>query len=137
MADLIPDGFEIAAGTDPAEDLIGPFYLKRVSKHCETGLLTEARHTNKLGTVHGGVLMTFADYTLCAIGKTGSHDDSIVTVSLTTEFVRAAPAAEWLSGEGTISRRTRSLVFVQGRLCHGDEVIMTFSGIGKRIPGET
>ena len=137
MTDLIPDGFIVAEGTDPAEDLIGPFYLKRSEQRCETGLLTEARHTNKLGTVHGGVLMTFADYTLCAIGKTGSDDESIVTVSLTTEFVRAAPAAAWLNGEGVISRRTRSLVFVQGRLCHGDDVIMTFSGIGKRIPGGT
>ena len=137
MSDLPPAGFEIAEGTDPAEDLIGPFYLKRLGDHCETGLLTAARHTNKLGTVHGGVLMTFADYTLCAIGKTGSTDDSIVTVSLTTEFVRAAPAAQWLSGEGSVSRRTRSLVFVQGRLCHGNSVIMTFSGVGKRIPGET
>ena len=81
--------------------------------------------------------MTFADYTLCAVGKTGSTDDSIVTVSLTTEFVRAAPSDEWLSGVGSVSRRTRSLVFVQGRLCHGDSVIMTFSGIGKRIPGDS
>ena len=92
MSDLPPEGFLIAEGTDPAEDLIGPFYLKRSDSHCETGLYTESRHTNKLGTVHGGVLMTFADYTLCAVGKTGSNDDSIVTVSLTTEFVRAAPA---------------------------------------------
>ena len=132
-----PPGFEIVPGTDPAEDLIGPFYLKRAAGHCATGLITDHRHTNKLGSVHGGVLMTFADYTLCAVAKTGSSDESIVTVSLTTEFVRAAPSGEWLAGEGSISRRTRSLVFVQGRLCHGSSVIMTFSGIGKRIPGET
>lgn len=137
MSELPPEGFLVAEGSDPAEDLIGPFYLKRAGDFCETGLLTAARHTNKLGSVHGGVLMTFADYTLCAIGKTGSTDESIVTVSLTTEFVRAAPAAEWLHGEGSVSRRTRSLVFVQGRLCHGDSVILTFSGIGKRIPGES
>ena len=135
-----PEGFILAEGTDPAEDLIGPFYMKRYMKregeHCATGLITGERHTNKMGTVHGGVLMTFADYTLCAVGKTGSDDESIVTVSLTTDFVRAAPAGGWLSGEASISRRTRSLVFVQGRLCHDGSVVMTFSGIGKRIPGE-
>jgi acyl-coenzyme A thioesterase PaaI-like protein len=88
-----------------------------------------------MGTVHGGVLMTFADYTLCAVGKTGSDDESIVTVSLTTEFLLPATAGVWLTGTGTIHRRTGSLVFVQGRLCQGDDVVLTFSGIGKRIRG--
>ena len=132
----IPDGFVPAMGTDPAEDRIGPFYLNRTDVQCETGLVTGDHHTNVMGTVHGGVLMTFADYTLCAVGKTGSDDQSIITVSLTTEFVRSAPAGVWLQGYGTITRRTRSLVFVQGRLCQGEEVVMTYSGIGKRIPGD-
>ena len=81
MSELPPDGFVIAEGTDPAEDLLGPFYLKRAGSSCETGLLTDSRHTNKLGTVHGGVLMTFADYTLCAIGKTGSSDACVMVTS--------------------------------------------------------
>ena len=81
--------------------------------------------------------MTFADFTFCAVGKTGTDDASIVTVSLTTEFVRAAPADCWLYGEGTVTRRTGSLVFVQGRLCHGDDAVLTYSGIGKRIFGDS
>lgn len=133
----VPDGFVRTEGTDPAEDVIGPFYLKRTGERCETGLLTESRHTNVMGTVHGGVLMTFADFTLCAVGKTGSNDTSIVTVSLTVEFLRPAPAGIWLSGQGTVTRRSKSLVFVQGRLDHADEAVLTFSGIGKRVRGET
>ena len=77
------------------------------------------------------------DFTFCAVGKTGSSDQSIITVSLTTEFVAAAPPDVWLTGQGELTRRTRSLVFVQGRLLNGDVVVMTFSGIGKRMPGES
>ena len=135
MSVPIPAGFEPAVGTDPAEDRIGPFFLLREGERCETGLVTAAHHANSMGTVHGGVLMTFADYTLCAVGKTGSDDAHILTVSLTTEFVRSASSPAWLHGFGTITRRTGSLVFVQGRLCEGDEVVMSYSGIGKRVRG--
>ncbi|MEM8767913.1 MAG: PaaI family thioesterase [Pseudomonadota bacterium] len=138
MTPVPPPGFQKAVGTDPAEDRIGPFFMNRTATDCRTALFPETHHTNLLGTVHGGVLMTFADFTFCAVGKTGSDDASIVTVSLTTEFVRAAPTGVWLFGEGAITRRTGSLVFVQGRLCQSEgEAVMTFSGIGKRIFGDS
>ena len=72
---LVPPHFVPATGSDPAEDHIGPFYLWRDESRdppvCEAGMVTAPHHTNVLDTVHGGVLMTFADYTFCAVGKTG------------------------------------------------------------------
>jgi acyl-coenzyme A thioesterase 13 len=133
----VPEHFVPAVDTDPAEDHIGPFYLWREEgadiAFCETGIITSERHTNNLGNVHGGVLMTFADFTLCAVGKTGSGDLAIVTVSMTTQFLKGTKAGGWLHGYGAVSRRTGSLVFVDGRLCDGDDLLVTFSGVGKRI----
>ena len=52
MAD-IPPGFELETGTDPAEDHIGPFYVRRDPTRFATGLLTYEVHCNVMGTVHG------------------------------------------------------------------------------------
>ena len=57
-------------GHDPFEDHAGPFFFR---KH-EDGSVTcafEAKphHCNGGGFLHGGMLMTFADYSLFAIGS--------------------------------------------------------------------
>ncbi len=134
---LVPPQFAPATGSDPAEDHIGPFYLWRDESCeppvCEAGMITAPHHTNVLDMVHGGVLMTFADYTFCAVSKTGTSDKAIITVSLTTEFLQSAPAGVWLHGYGAVTRRTGSLVFAQGRLCHGADTLLTYSGVGKRM----
>ncbi len=128
----VPAGFELDIGTDPAEDHIGPFYLRRDAASFAAGLRVEARHCNSLSTVHGGVLMTMADYALCAQARYGTEDTNIVTVSLHTEFVAGADAGSWLHSEGEVIRRTGSLVFVQGCLKSEDIVLLTYSGVGKR-----
>ncbi len=128
-----PPGFEPDQSNDIAEETIGPYYVNYAPNLLATGMISMPHHANSMGTVHGGVLMTFADFTLCAFGRDGSKDAHIVTVSLTTEFVRAAPIEAWLSASGEVVRRTGSLVFVQGRLYHGEEAVLTYSGVGKRI----
>ena len=134
MSEIIPpEGFEADQSDDVAEETIGPYYVKRNPNLIATGMISQPHHANSMGTVHGGVLMTFADFTLCAYGRDGSTDAHIVTVSLTTEFVAAAPIGVWLHASGEVVRRTGSLVFVQGRLYHEKDVVLTYSGVGKRI----
>jgi len=120
-----------------AEETIGPYFVKYDPNLIATGMISQPHHANSMGTVHGGVLMTFADFTLCAYGRDGSTDAHIVTVSLTTEFIRAAPIGAWLHAMGEVVRRTGSLVFVQGRLYHENNALLTYSGVGKRIYEET
>ena len=136
MSEIIPPpGFEADQSDDVAEETIGPYFVhydpKNASSLSATGMISLPHHANSMGTVHGGVLMTFADFTLCAFGRSGSTDAHIVTVSLTTEFVRAAPIGVWLHATGEVVRRTGSLVFVQGRLYHENDAVLTYSGVGK------
>jgi uncharacterized protein (TIGR00369 family) len=133
MAQRIPNGFEPAVGKDPAEDYIGPFYMNVTGREPVAGLLVEDHHCNSMGTVHGGVLMVFADFAFCEIGLFGSEDDHIMTVSMTTEFIRGARGGVWLESRAELTRRTRSLVFLQGQICHEDQVLLNYSGVGKRI----
>ena len=93
----------------------------------------EPHHCNGMETVHGGVLMTFADFALCAQARFQSTDKHIVTVSLSTDFVDSAPCGSWLESRGEVTRRTGSLVFVQGIIHCSGKPVLSYGGIGKRI----
>ena len=60
--DAVPEGYKQLAGVSPAEDDIGPFYYRREGDSLRLGFRVAAKNCNGIGTAHGGVLMTFADY---------------------------------------------------------------------------
>ena len=128
-----PPDFQLEAGTDPAEDLCGPFYLRRAGDTLTAGMRVLDKHCNSMASIHGGILMMFADFALCAQARYGTDDKHIVTVSLNTEFVDGAPAGAWLASRGEVVRRTRRLVFVQGIIHEADRPVLTYNDIGKRI----
>lgn len=126
-----PPGFVHWAG-DPAEDRIGPFFYRVHGDGVETCLAVQPHHCNTYGIVHGGVLMAFADYTLC-IAAMETPDEAVVTVSATCDFVDSARAGALLSGHGTLVRRTGSLAFVRAELRDGERAVMSASGVIKRL----
>jgi uncharacterized protein (TIGR00369 family) len=132
MSIEVPDGYRHWPH-DPAEDHIGPFFYRplgngRVLTRCRV----QAHHCNTYGSVHGGVLMAFADYTLC-LAAIESEADAVVTVSATCDFVAAARAGDVLDGEGELTRLGGSLAFTRAVLRSGDRVVMTASGVIKRL----
>lgn len=132
----IPEDFRHWAG-DPAEDRIGPFFYRVAAPgRVETALRVQPHHVNTYGAVHGGVLMTFADYTLC-LAAIEQEGDMVVTVSATCDFVDGGRAGELLAGVGETTRLTGSLAFTRATLYAEREgarvVLMTASGVIKRI----
>ncbi len=126
----LPEGFIPAEMLDPAEQIIGPFY-----KHKDEPLTLfwpEQQHTNLSGMVHGGVLMTFADFTLCSTAMRGSDDTGCITINLNCSFVGNTEPGGWIEGTASMTRRTGSMAFVTGEISANGEVIMTFNGVGKR-----
>ncbi len=119
----VPTGFQHWAG-DPAEDNIGPFFCKSMAPKSETALRLEPKHCNMFGIVHGGVLMAFADYTLCLAGL-DSTDDGCLTVTCDNQFIASAKAGELLTGHGELIRRTRKLAFVRAELRVEDRVVLS------------
>jgi acyl-coenzyme A thioesterase PaaI-like protein len=55
------------------------------------------------------------------------------TVSLNCDFVAGARADEVIEGTATITRRTRSLIFVSGELSVVERPVLTATGIWKII----
>lgn len=132
-AKLIDAGYQVWGDDDPFEALIGPFYLKQSEDGTyKSAFYSERRHVNNGGALHGGLLMSFADYSLFAIAK--EHlDGQCVTVGFNSEFIGAVGEGHLVESEGEVLRATRSLLFVRGRIFSGDQTLMSFSGILKRI----
>ncbi len=117
---------------DAAEDNIGPFFFCMEGPHSRAAFRARAGHCNAHRTIHGGILMAFADYTAC-LGANGGEQESVATISLNAEFLAPARAGDLLLGEGEVLRRGRSLVFVRATVRADDRVVMIASAVIKRL----
>ena len=119
--------------TDPYELLSGPFYQK-VDEAGEVvcAFRAERKHMNGGGFMHGGCLMTFADYALFCIGSDALQGTGSVTASLSGEFLDAAQEGEILEARGEVTRGGKSLVFLRGMITTGGRPVLTFTGIVKK-----
>ena len=129
----IPSHFQHWVG-DKAEDNIGPFFFHTDGKTPQTAFRIQEHNCNAHDSVHGGVLMAFADYTLC-IGANMGESESVATVSCSNEFVAPAYRGDLLEGECVVVRKGKSLVFTRCELRVGDKPILNSSGVIKRILG--
>jgi len=115
----------------------GPFYLKTEadgSKHA--AFRAEPKHMNSLGHMHGGVMMTFADFFTFALADP-AVDEATVTVSLNSEFVRGAVAGDLIEATGEVVKKGRNLVFTRGMLATGGKTMMNFSAVLMRTQKKT
>ena len=111
----------------------GPFWHREEDGKVRCVFRIEQKHINGGGAVHGGCLMTFADYCLFAIGNTVLKEDRGVTLSFTSEFLDAAYKGELVEGTGEVTRVGRSIIFLRGLLTAVGRPLLSFSGTVKRI----
>ena len=117
---------------DKAEDFIGPFFFYMDGDNPRTAFRVREQNCNAHDSVHGGVLMAFADYTLC-LGANGGESESVATVSQNNEFIAPAYLGDLVLGRGEVIRRSRSIVFVRCELFVADRTVLTASAVIKRI----
>ena len=129
----IPEGFRHYGG-DPAEDSLGPFFGRIVENGFETAFRAQAKHCNGHNTVHGGILMIFADYSLCMAGIDGEEGVSVITISCNNEFILPALEGDLILGRCEVLRQGRSLIFVRCTLSVNGNHVLNSSGVVKRIP---
>ena len=133
VEELQAQGFRTWGTTDPFEDTIGPFYFRQEDDGSHrSAFISEAKHLNGGGMLHGGLLMSFADFALFVTAR--DHLEGMgVTVGFNSEFVSAGPNNALIEAVGEVTKATRSLLFVRGKIYSGDTTIMTYSGILKKI----
>ncbi|MFO1083083.1 MAG: PaaI family thioesterase [Reyranellaceae bacterium] len=127
---------------DPFEDHVGPFYFKidgeagrAGSVHCV--LPTLPRHGNYVGGVHGGAILTFADYALCLVaGRAadgGTNTSFAMTVSIAVEFLDAGRIGPPLEATGEPLQVTGRLAFARGTLTQESRTIALWSGVVRHV----
>ena len=127
-------GWRYWGDDDPFEAQSGPFYFKEDGAGRVTcAFRAETKHMNGGGFMHGGCMMTFADFALFAIAWQELKDVRAVTVSLNGEFISAGAVGDMVEATGEIVTAGGSLVFIRGTLRVGERALMTFSGVIKKI----
>ena len=119
----VPQGFTPLTGAGPFIDLAGPLHL-----HDESGALgarVEERHLNRAGTAMGGFLATLVDAALGrSVRDVAEGDAQVATVSLTTDYLRAAPEGAWLEARTEVERLGGRLAFADCSVtADGEEVV--------------
>ena len=129
----LPSDYQVYEYDDPFEDHVGPLGYKVVDGTITFAFLADARHRNTAGTVHGGMLMTFADFALCLTATWDHPGEKCVTVSCNSEFVAPGRPGDLIEASGEVVRRTKSLTFVRGQVYADDRILLNYSAIVKRI----
>ena len=120
--------------TDAFELHAGPFYSRQdADGRVVCAFRAEKKHMNGGGFMHGGCLMTFADYALFAIAGEALAGGGSVTASLSGEFLDSAAEGEFIEATGDVTREGGSLVFIRGMVSTAGRPLLTFSGIVKKV----
>jgi acyl-coenzyme A thioesterase PaaI-like protein len=131
-------GWSWYPGGDPFEDLAGPFYF-RVGEDGRPlcAFRAELKHMNGGQFMHGGCVMTFADFCLFVIARDSIEGSRCVTATFNGEFVGTARVGDLVECTGEVVKAGRSMVFVRGIISTSGEPMMSFSAVLKKTGPRT
>ena len=109
----------------------GPYFGRARDGGADQAFFADARHCNAQGFVHGGMLSAFLDGLLSQAVRLTTNDPTVATIHLSVDFLAMARKDEWVIGESLVTRQTRDVVFVEGRLHSGGLDVVRGSGLFK------
>jgi uncharacterized protein (TIGR00369 family) len=131
-------GWSCYPGGDPFEDLAGTFYFKDGDDGVPVSAFrAERKHMNGGGFMHGGCVMTFADFALFVIARDAILGSMTVTATFNCELVGTAREGDLVECRGEVVKAGRSMVFVRGLITNasaGGEPMASFSSVLKKTP---
>ena len=92
----------------------------------------ERKHMNGGGFMHGGCVMTFADFCLFVIARDVIDGSRTVTATFNCELVGTARAGERVECTGDVVKAGRSMVFVRGIVTAPGGPVASFSSVLKK-----
>ncbi len=110
----------------------GPFYFRTDEQGQVAAFRAQRKHMNLSGVMHGGCLMTFADFALFALAHDGESDGYGVTIAFTSEFLSGARVGEYMQARGEIVGGGRSITFLRGIITADRRPVLNFSGTIKK-----
>lgn len=126
----IPAGFEPLFRTSPVSELIGPIYYKGTGYDLRLGLRAQPKHANLRGSVHGGVLATFADMALgYTLAFATDPPAGLVTANLTIDYAGSAKIGDWMETRTDVQRQGGRVAFATCYIYVGEQRIVRASGV--------
>lgn len=130
-----PEGFRPIQRGGPFLSALGPLYVKTSGPTPIIGLRLEEKHLNTRGIAHGGMLVTLADSALgIVLANTRTPPQPMVTVNLSTDFVSAAHAGDWIEAHVDVVKIGARLAFANCYLLVGSRRILRASGVFALVP---
>jgi uncharacterized protein (TIGR00369 family) len=122
-------------------DLLGQMYFRVTPNGVESKMDTDRRHSNGLGFLHGGFLMSFVDMAMFTIIRPRfTSGEGAVTLSCATDFLTGGVPGEPIEAHGEVLKETGKLFFVRGLVTQGGANVCSFTGtmrkITRRLPPE-
>jgi uncharacterized protein (TIGR00369 family) len=116
-----PEGFEPVTGEGAFAEHVG---LLR-GPDGVVGLRIDGRHLNASGRAQGGVLATLVDFAIGhSVRRAADDGATAATVSLTTDFLGAVEAGDWVTAHTQIERLGGTLAFVDCSVRRGDHEVV-------------
>ena len=110
-------------------EYVGPIYIRRTAGGTLFGLRVQAKHGNRDGGLHGGVLATLADmamgYSCCFPRQPPLR---LVTVSLSVDYAGSADEGDWIEARVDVQKVGRRMAFANCFVWRGGERIARASG---------
>jgi uncharacterized protein (TIGR00369 family) len=118
---------------DPFEIFVGPVFERGTRGARRFAFTPDARHGNRSGFLHGGMLATLADMTLGQAVWDVTDNAPSVTVAMQMQYLRAVRLDDIVEVTPLVLRRTRALVFVRGEFAVDGEIAFAANGIWKLV----
>lgn len=109
------EGYVTHHGDDPFEEAIGPFCWKEGEDGMPTcAFVVQRQNLNDDGMVHGGCLMSFADFAIFRFSRGHRDEGPSVTLNFSSDFTSAAYEGEFVECTGEVIHSTGNFVFLRG-----------------------
>ncbi|MEP1422711.1 MAG: PaaI family thioesterase [Erythrobacter sp.] len=119
---------------DPFETGSGPFYMRREDDGTYLSAFRAAeKHMNGGGSIHGGCLMTFADFALFAIATDEMGEQMGVTMNLSSDFLGGAKVGALMEARGEVTRGGGKTIFIRGMITADGKPALSFTGIIRKF----
>jgi acyl-coenzyme A thioesterase PaaI-like protein len=124
--------------TSPAVVRLGKIWGKQVVREdgvteYHNAILVEPHHCNTWEMTHGSFIGALGE--IAAPGGYVAGGPPVVIIDLNMHFIGTAKAGQWIEMVGTINRKTRSLVFAEGRGMADGQLVFTATAIHKIVGG--
>jgi uncharacterized protein (TIGR00369 family) len=128
--DGVPEGFERHTRRSGLTDPWEPIYARSSANGLRLGFRAAASHANSRGFVHGGLISALADNAMgLSCGQQLTDISSLVTVSLSLDFVASAQVGQWVEIRPEVIKTGKSLCFARALVTADDVVCARASGV--------